>query len=180
MGLHWLPTAESVEMGDGICSIVSNENSVIVNIRHQHRVHGTDHNLHCMIAFVEGTHPISDSQCLIQYWFKDGNEHPVKIRFHNAKCKTEPFCWTHPSSLVALKEEEAISSPKAAIQKVYSDKGGIMKATSFGELPRNQQQVSNIQRNMCSQVPICSKKGLNDPLFIVMQQSKLCGDRTVI
>ena len=54
-----------------------------------------------------------------------------------------------------------------------------MKAASLGQLPRNRQQVSNIRRSVGFQVPLCSKKGLNDPLFMVMQQSKLCGDSFV-
>ena len=49
-------------------------------------------------------------------------------------------------------------SPKSAIQMVYSDNGGIMKATSLGQLPRNRQKVSNIRRSVGFQVPMCSKK----------------------
>ena len=54
-----------------------------------------------------------------------------------------------------------------------------MKAASLSQLPRNRQQVSNIRRSVGFQVPLCSKKGLNDPLLMVMQQSKLCGDSFV-
>jgi hypothetical protein len=48
-----------------------------------------------------------------------------------------------------------------------------MKATSFGKLPRNRQQVSNIRHNMNlgNQVLICSKKELNDPLFMVCNKA---------
>ena len=171
----------NVEILDDICSIVTcNDNSYNVSIRRQYHVHSTDPDLHRMIAFVEGKCHISESRCLVQYWFKDGDEHPVKIRSHgNAKCKVEPFCRTHSSSLAALKAQGESSSPKAAIQMVYSDKGGIMKAASLSQLPRNRQQVSNIRRSVGFQVPLCSKKGLNDPLLMVMQQSKLCGDSFV-
>ena len=49
-----------------------------------------------------------------------------------------------------------------------------MGATSIGELPRNRQQVSNIRSKINSSSSICSAKGLRDPLFMVMEQSKLC------
>jgi len=41
-------------------------------------------------------------------------------------------------------------------------------------LPRNRQQVSNIRSKINSSSSICSAKGLRDPLFMVMEQSKLC------
>lgn len=54
-----------------------------------------------------------------------------------------------------------------------------MNAQSIGALPRNREQVSNIRRG--NENSICSKKSLRDPLFMVMEQSKLCeaGDKFV-
>ena len=117
----------NVEILDDICSIVTcNDNSSNVSIRRQYHVHSTDPDLHRMIAFVEGKCHISESRCLVQYWFKDGDEHPVKIRSHgNAKCKVEPFCRTHSSSLAALKAQGESSSPKAAIQMFIVIKEGL-------------------------------------------------------
>ena len=79
----------------------------------------------------------------------------------------------------ALKAEANVLLPKAAVEKVFDDKGGIMGAASQGELPRNREQVSNLRRKVNSQVPIYSNKGLKDPLYMVMEQSKLCGDSFV-
>jgi hypothetical protein len=50
-----------------------------------------------MTAFVEESSSISDGRCLILYWFKNADEHPVKIRSHgNAKSKDESFCQMSP------------------------------------------------------------------------------------
>lgn len=57
----------------------------------------------------------------------------------------------------------------------------MIGAKSLGELPRNHDQVSNTRRSVNSSLPICSSKGLRDPLFLVMEQCKLCesGDKFV-
>lgn len=57
-----------------------------------------------------------------------------------------------------------------------------MNASSLGMLPRNREQVANLRRgNETSGVSICSSKGVHDPLFMVMEQSKICesGDKFV-
>ena len=54
-----------------------------------------------------------------------------------------------------------------------------MAASSLGQLPRNREQVKNIRRKVNSQVPLCSRKSIRDPLFMVMEQSKLSGDKFV-
>ena len=77
-------------------------------------------------------------RCLVQYWFESGIEHEVAVRPHgNSRRKLLPFCCTMPSTLLSLKEEASAHPPKAAIDVVYTDKGGIMKAASIGQLPRN-------------------------------------------
>ena len=48
-----------------------------------------------------------------------------------------------------------------------------MKAKSLEELPRNRTQVSNVRRKFDSTSSLCSKKSNRDPLFIVMEQSKI-------
>ena len=117
------------------------------------------------------------SRCLVQYWFESGIEHEVVVRPHgNSRRKRLPFCRTMPSTLLSLKEEAQAHPPKAAIDVVYSENGGIMKAASVGQLPRNHQQVSNLRRDVAakSNLRLCSAKGVRDPLFMVMEQSKLC------
>lgn len=54
----------------------------------------------------------------------------------------------------------------------------MMEVKRLGELPRNCVQVSSMRN---SNVPLCSSKGLQHPLFTVMEQCKLCesGDKFV-
>lgn len=116
-------------------------------------------------------------RCLVQYWFESGIEHEVAVRPHgNSRRKQLPFCRTMPSTLLSLKDKASAHPPKAAIDVVYTEKGGIMKAASVGQLPRNYQQVSNLRRDVAAKpnLPLCSAKGTRDPLFMVMEQSKLC------
>ena len=56
-----------------------------------------------------------------------------------------------------------------------------MGATSVSKLPRKRQQVSNICSKISSSSSICHAKGLRDPLFMVMEQSKLyeSGDKFI-
>ena len=57
-----------------------------------------------------------------------------------------------------------------------------MNAASLGMLPRNREQVANFRRgNETSGVSISSSKSTRDPLFMVMEQSKICesGDKFV-
>ena len=84
--------------------------------------------------------------------------------------------------MAIIKEEAENSSPKDSVRTVYNKQGGIMGAPSIGELPRNRQQLSNIRSEISSSSSICSaNKGLQDMLFMVMEQSKLCesGDKFV-
>lgn len=116
-------------------------------------------------------------RCLVQYWFESGIEHEVAVRPHgNSRRKQLPFCRTMPSTLLSLKDKASAHPPKAAIDVVYTEKGGIMKAASVGQLPRNYQQVSNLRRDVAAKpnLPLCSAKGTRDPLFMVMEQNKLC------
>jgi hypothetical protein len=63
----WILTA-LVEINESTCNIVSkqSENSQSVKSRCQHHVHGTDRDLHRMIAYVDS--PVNSSvSCLVQY-----------------------------------------------------------------------------------------------------------------
>ena len=118
----------------------------------------------------------------MQYWFNSGREHKVLIRSHgNSKRHKQSFCRTHPSTMKALKKEAQNHPSKEAVSVVYEGKGGMMGAKSLGELPRNHGQVSSMRRSVNSNLPLCSSKGLQDPLFMVMEQCKLCesGDKFV-
>ena len=114
----------------------------------------------------------------MQYWFESGREHKVNIKPHgNSKRSKQPYYRTLPSTLQSLKEEAENHAPKAVVNSVYERNGGIMSAHSVGSLPRNREQVSNIRRG--TENSLCSNKGLHDPLFMVMEQSKACGDKFV-
>ena len=83
--------------------------------------------------------------------------------------------------MALIKKEAENCAPKDAVSTIYKKQGGMMRATSIGELPRNRQQILNIRSKIGSNSSICSAKGLRDPLFMVMEQSKLCesGDKFV-
>ena len=89
-----------------------------------------------LICFIVSGEELSSSRCVIQYWFSSGLEHLVKIRAHgNSSDKSGSFCRTHPSTLASLKEKAGSSTPKNAVSTVYNEKGGIMTASSLGQLP---------------------------------------------
>ena len=92
----------------------------------------------------------------------------------NCRKKKVAFCRTMPSTLLSLKKEASIHTPKAAVDVVYTEQGGIINAASSGQLPRNFQQVSNIRRQVACKQNISCTKDKYDPLFMVMEQSKLC------
>lgn len=120
------------------------------------------------------------SRCIVQYWFESGREHRVEIKAHgNSKSKASAYYRTLPSTMKVLKEEAENHAPKAVVNTVYKRSGGIMNASSIGALPRNREQVSNIRRGTDNS--LCSNKGIHDPLYMVMEQSKICesGDKFV-
>ena len=83
---------------------------------------------------------ISSTRCLIQYWFGSGNEQEVEVRAHvNHKYKSKLYCCTHQSTMNVLKAEANVLLPKAAVEKVFDGKGGIMGAVSQGEFPHNRE-----------------------------------------
>ena len=76
--------------------------------------------------------------------------------------------------MLLLKQESKDAGPKDAVNTVYEKQGGILSAKNLGELPRNRTQVANIRRRSDVANSLCSKKSIRDPLFMVMEQSKLC------
>ena len=76
--------------------------------------------------------------------------------------------------MLMLKQESKDAGPKNTVHNVYEKQGGILGAKSLGELPRNRTQVANVRRKSDVANSLCSKKSVRDPLFMVMEQSKLC------
>jgi len=73
-----------------------------------------------------------------------------------------------------LKQESKDAGPKDTVYSVYEKQGGILAAKNLGELPRNPTQVANVRCKSDIASSLCSKKSIRDPLFMVMEQSKLC------
>ena len=83
--------------------------------------------------------------------------------------------------MALIKRKAENCAPKDAVSAIYDKQIGMMGATSMGELPRNRQQLSNVYSKIGTNSSICSAKGLRDPLYMVMEQSKLCesGDKFI-
>lgn len=97
----------------------------------------------------------------------------MSVRQHRNSQQKEPYCRTNPSTLATIKSKSQHARPKATVSSVYADKGGILNANSLGELPRNRQQVAHMRRGRYATSSLCSKKSTRDPLFMVMEHSKL-------
>ena len=81
----------------------------------------------------------------MQYWFENGKEQKVLVKPHgNSKLRKQPFCRTHPSTMALIKRKAENCAPKDAVSAIYNKQGGMMGATSMGELLRNRQQLSSI------------------------------------
>jgi len=97
----------------------------------------------------------------------------VSVRPHGSSKQKEPYCCTNPSTLATMKSKSQHARPKATISSVYADKGGILNASNLGELSRNRQQVAHMRHGGHITSSLCSNKSTRDPLFMVMEQSKL-------
>lgn len=120
------------------------------------------------------TEKTKNACCLVQYWFSSGQEHKVQIKPHGNSKRTNSYCRTNPSTMLMLKEESTDAGPKDTVHHVYEKQGGILSAKNLGELPRNRTQVANVRSKSDVANSLCSKKSIRDPLFMVMEQSKLC------
>lgn len=88
------------------CHILSNESEQCsVKIRRQYHVHGTDPDLHRMIAFVAiAPAALPATQCVVQYWFESGREHlvPIKAVMHQSTIRTVIYHLTIIHLAIAL------------------------------------------------------------------------------
>ena len=130
------------------------------------------------MVFITGS--IDNLRCIVQYWFESGREHKVAVKPHgNSKTKKQPYYRTHPSAMSMIKEESENCIPKGTVSTIYTNQGGMMGATSLGELPRNRLMLAVIF------VLILLFAVLRvyeiHCLCMVMEQSKLCesGDKFV-
>ena len=108
---------------------------------------------------------------MVIYKFEGASEHRVMICPHGNSMSTGPFYRTMKSVTTKLKRELETQSPREAVCKAFTARGGVMGAKSAGELP---QRVYNIKHQLKKQGTSCpaSKGKGRDLLFVVMEQCK--------
>ena len=89
------------------------------------------------------------------------------IRSHGNSKDNRPFLPTWPSTLSRVKEESVRRGPKATVEHLSKEVGGMLGASGSGQMPRNEKQVSNAKKR-------CLKSGsatAADERFVVMQRA---------
>ena len=105
--------------------------------------------------------------CLVVYRMRAGFI-PTLSSHGNSKIARPFLPW--PSTLNRIKKECISKGPKAVVEQVSSEVGGVSEP---GQLPRNELQVSNQKRKGKSSeaVTIVGKNAAADDLFVIMQQA---------
>lgn len=103
--------------------------------------------------------------CLVVYHMPS-NFIPTVVSHGNSKSKA-PFFPTWPSTMKRIKKEAEKIGPKAVVSEISSKVGGVLEAKAPGQLPRDENQVSNVKRSITCQ----ESKG--DELYYMMQQAKV-------
>ncbi len=88
---------------------------------------------------------------------------------HGNSKSGNPYYATLPNTAAHIKGECERSGPKHTVASVSASKGGIVSASYPGELPRNEQQVSNFKRKKTS---IEKTVANGDALYTVMFRHK--------
>ena len=112
---------------------------------------------------------------LITYKFDGVDEHKVLVRSHGNSSKQKPYYRTAPSVRRNLSSAlvQAGKAPKEALDKVLQDKGGLLRATSVGQIPWNRQQAYDIRYQQSTVTGTHTKAKGRDILFVTMEQCKL-------
>ena len=107
--------------------------------------------------------------CLVVYYLpEDFQPQPVP---HGNSRDDKPFFATLPSTMAVIKRESKHSGPKQVIERVSSSMGGILSATDMCQLPRSEQQVSQIKRR-CKKKRDCQLvSNPDDELAVVLQKT---------
>ena len=87
---------------------------------------------------------------------------------HGNSKSGNPYYSTLPSTAAHIKGECERSGPKHTVASVSASKGGIVCASYPGELPRNEQQVTNFKRNKVSNSIENTGVTNGDALYAVM------------
>ena len=118
---------------------------------------------------------------LVTYKF-DGAEHKVVVKPHGNSISKSGYVRRMQSVKKNLKEALQSASPKEAIDKVLTAKGGLLQAMSAGQLPLSDQQAYNIKHTLkAKDAPGPSRGKGRDLLYSIMEQCKAVekGDRYV-
>ena len=118
----------------------------------------------------------------MQYYFKDGEEHPIAFARHgNSKKTTQDYIRTWESTKYLLEKVSRNKKPRDAVHKVVSDDlGGVASCAGVGQLPRNRQQASDLKRNRerTQQPNSSTQKNMSgpgradDPWYLLLNASK--------
>ena len=108
-------------------------------------------------------------------------EHTVLVRPHGNSKEDKPYYRTMKSTVQQITTNLAMQTPKCAIDKVFNDKGGLVKSSSAGQLPRGRNQGYYLKRKIMQaeinesasvSAPLYSTIGSRDMLFVIMEQCK--------
>jgi len=78
---------------------------------------------------------------LIIYKFDGVPDHPVLVRPHGNAKSNKAYRRTKESTKKLLKDKLHHKEPRHAVDEVLSDKGGVLKAESAGDIPRDRVQA---------------------------------------
>ena len=113
-------------------------------------------------------HPL----CLVVYYIPSGFS-PIVVSHGNSKT-AQPYFPTLPSTTMDIKKKCVSSGPKEVVSNIENSAGGILDATYPGQLPRNEQQISNFKRHTpvsTGQKLSCQTK--SNELYSIMLQAHL-------
>lgn len=98
---------------------------------------------------------------------------PTVVSHGNAN-STKPFYPTLPSTADHIRSKCDVSGPKEVLASVSAGVGGILHASYPGELPRDEQQISQYKKRcVASSSGISQLSTKGDELYTVMLQAQL-------
>lgn len=114
--------------------------------------------------------------CLVVYYIPEDFKPPL-LPHGNSRQET-PFFPTLPSTIAVMKKQCASGSgPKDTVGTVSAMVGGVVSARDACELPRNEQQVSDLKQRQKKKPLTCSAS--NDELSVVMHKAFLEDSRFI-
>ena len=85
---------------------------------------------------------------MVAYKFDGVPEHSVLVRPHGNSIEDKPYYRTLKSTVQQIRTNLAMQTPKHAIDKVFNDKGGLVKSSSADQLPRGRNQGYYLKRKI--------------------------------